>query len=845
MEKTIIQKTNNINKKGIAMLPLIITIIVMIILTSVAVAGVNSFINNGKKINFATDLKNIQEAVDIYYNDEGSLPFTVDTKSYTLTTLKTLSGEGAIEIEQEIVDNEDNLINTIFYEIDINKLNIQKGIRGTKKGGVSNDIFVVSSNNMMVYYVKGEKIAGKSYFSLTDILSNSTNIKRENIDTGNISIVVETEGIKITKNKKNWTNSLSIKVETNLEIGESASYTIAGVTPSNAIEIIEGVTIIPLSTATILGADATNFNSADDQDKNIIIEKVKDGITVAKATMSISNLDLEIIEVPEPIVKSYDKSNLLSFDNALDEGDIKEIRYEYITKLNGLSQIENYHNPEIIIDETYMLNDSKKEVGKNISIPKNIKSLVVSFVDKAGNISGYSTITLDNNILKAEAKIDNKNGILLSKELLKNTTGIINKNEGTVEAWVYVKLNMRDEPYEKTIFSTYADEKYTNTIVLRHNRFNKWQAIISSDLNNISDISIEDNISEGWHLFTVRWSSQRFSLFVDGQELAYTIAPSLMSSVPTKFYIGSGPRLNLVKNGYANLGGSTNFPNLTYLNTDCFSEPGCFQRTGPITMLTAEYIPIDTSSVYTQSGSFKSVGAGGDSKTYYGVYTHGKDKEIISSKMTKHYISTETFLTSPLNAGDTIVYVNSVSNWKNNTWSASLRHIGIYNYKNYQPYTMAYYTYAYSDIDLATNTITLTAAYSGDTLPVGTKVANNYDALGSYTYSTMSAVNVPNVWTIYTSNMSGSTINDNVYRQFRYGTKYIRIMMLLNYTGNNTHSTLIDDIEFIDNTKTVFNSNLREVAISNIARTDNDILQRYKLGTLIKDNNVKYMLTDK
>jgi hypothetical protein len=428
--------------------------------------------------------------------------------------------------------------------------------------------------------------------------------------------------------------------------------------------------------------------------------------------------------------------------------------------------------------------------------------------------------------------------------IVKPTINVINTSEGTVETWVNVTNSMREEVADKYIFSTYADEKYTNTLALRHTRDNTWQAIMSSDYNNVSDISVADTLNEGWHLFSLKWSSTEFSLFIDGIKAVTTVIPKIMQAVSTDLHIGNGPKLNLVRNGYVTAGNNTNFPGLTYIISDYTSANASFTITGPKNILSTDYILVDPNKSYTQNGSFKSIGVGGNSLTYYGISTYDKDKNFIMDHMVNHFVNTETKLVQDLKPGDTIVYVESANNWRRQIDSSSCRYIGIYPYKEYPLYTYTGNCYTFSDSNATTNTITLTLAYNGDLIPAGTKVANNFSAWGTYTYNTIGGSYISNVWTLYTSKITGNVANMTNMRQFRYGTKYIKIMLLLDYGQSSSFATIIDDLEFIDTADVIFNSKIQEVCISNIARSDSDILDRFKSGILSKDGNVTYMLTE-
>jgi Tfp pilus assembly protein PilE len=427
-------------------------------------------------------------------------------------------------------------------------------------------------------------------------------------------------------------------------------------------------------------------------------------------------------------------------------------------------------------------------------------------------------------------------------EIVKPTLSVVNKTEGTVESWVNVTYSMRQEVTEKYIFSTYADEKYTNTLALRHTRDNTWQAIMSSTYNQVSDISIPDTLNEGWHLFSMKWSATEFSLYIDGTKVATTATPKLMTAVATNLYIGSGPKLNLVRNGYITTGDNTNFPSWTYTTSDYTSASGSLSKAGSSESTTSDLIPIDINKSYIQTGSFKSIGGGGNSLTYYGVATYDRDKLFIGYRNVNRFVNTETELAQDLKPGDTVVYLKSAANWRKAADYPHTRWLAIYPYKDYPIYTYTRYVYEFNDSEVNTNTITLKYPYSGQLITAGSKVSNNTDGNG-YNYTTLCGINVPNTWTNYNGTITGESTfhSENI---FRYGTKYIQILFLLNYQQSTSYTTIFDDIEFKDTVGSIYNSKIQELCISNISRSDSDILNRYKTGILVKDSNVTYMLTD-
>ena len=157
-------------KRGVTILVLVITIIVLAILAGASIKGVANVLDKANKQNFVTELKTLQDKTKEYYITFGELP--VDkTKSYTVQQLFDLYTD-EIElksIKNEVNKNSDN--EAVFYKLDLNELEVETEKRG--KSATSKDIFVVSSYNYNVYYLQGEVIEDKIHFSLVNLIEKN------------------------------------------------------------------------------------------------------------------------------------------------------------------------------------------------------------------------------------------------------------------------------------------------------------------------------------------------------------------------------------------------------------------------------------------------------------------------------------------------------------------------------------------------------------------------------------------------------------------------------------------------------------------------------------------------
>lgn len=149
------------SEKGVTLSMLVITIIVLLILTSVTLMSANQYLGASKLVNFENDIKVLQEAIPIYYEEHNSLP----TKGSVLpTSLVSKFGN-----QKNVNDNSE------YYVIDLTLLpdvNLNYG-HGT---GSSTDCFVVNTGSFAVYYFAGLNIEGTMHYTLTqtDTTVNST-----------------------------------------------------------------------------------------------------------------------------------------------------------------------------------------------------------------------------------------------------------------------------------------------------------------------------------------------------------------------------------------------------------------------------------------------------------------------------------------------------------------------------------------------------------------------------------------------------------------------------------------------------------------------------------------------
>jgi hypothetical protein len=278
--------------------------------------------------------------------------------------------------------------------------------------------------------------------------------------------------------------------------------------------------------------------------------------------------------------------------------------------------------------------------------------------------------------------------------------------------------------------------------------------------------------------------------------------------------IGGNNNFGLWDNGDFRDGNVGQFNFGTYSVDESFDGKGCVVATGGGGgTFQGNYYEVDTSQTYQvimyaktiQRGSTNNDLAGG----HLGFATYDENKSFIDLRNCKGV--GDTTLTRAATPGDTSIYVANASGWSTSTTTSQRAFIlfgGIYPYSGgYSRYTVSANFYPNTGltnlgggewrIDLTSTLPNWSAALVNGQYPVGTYVSNGR-AGGTYNYA-LGAPNYPETWTRYaTPPFTGE--NRNSGYPFRYGTKFIRPMVLKNYNNRldspQDHQWALDRIFF-------------------------------------------------
>ncbi|MEG2348427.1 MAG: hypothetical protein RSB67_02120 [Clostridia bacterium] len=401
-----------IYKKGISLIVLIITIIVMIILASAVLLEINDSSNNTKLVNFSSDITKLEDAVKSYYILNGVIPFVNGTNPLTIEDVKKiLLSSNVTEFEKEVNLKADSA--SSFYEIDLNKIEINNPNKVSEQKS-ADDIYIVSYPSFNIYYLKGIKVKSMMYFSITSKIAKFTDKKGETLDSSNISIDNNTNSkINITKNNARWTNLMNINISSRLQPNDKLYLTISSypekyefVTSGIEVNIffnsLEDINKKALLTTSIPSSTITNFNNIT-TNKYIDIIKENAGKNVGSYRINLENYDNVISSNLGDDYSYIQYQNIKSLTFLANEtigSKIKNVRYEYLTKLD-LNGIEvPYFSNIIDFNEEYMLTKAKKaDLDKNnmvtIKLPKEVTKVKVAIIDNAGNVL-LKNMILDN-----------------------------------------------------------------------------------------------------------------------------------------------------------------------------------------------------------------------------------------------------------------------------------------------------------------------------------------------------------------------------------------------------------------------------------------------------------------
>lgn len=287
---------------------------------------------------------------------------------------------------------------------------------------------------------------------------------------------------------------------------------------------------------------------------------------------------------------------------------------------------------------------------------------------------------------------------------------------------------------------------------------------------------------------------------------------------------GGPNNFGLFNNGDFRQGNNTNFTFGTFNNTVQYSGDGCIEIIGGAgsSAFSTEFLEVDTSKNYQMIAYARTLQRGSQNNSlgggFLGFACYDDEKTFISVERNGGYGNTT--LSRNANIGDSEIYINSNNGWYqtiNNLWyfryilfypASHPKYSTPYEYTKVGPTNLVLYSpniqqmpegdYKLQLVNTSGNPTTLPNL--GYSLPAGTPVSNGR-AGGTYNY-VLNNNNFPETWTRYSSGFITGEGNTNISGSsvFRYGTKYVRFLVLMNYNARSEtpqdHKWALDNIFF-------------------------------------------------
>ena len=383
-------------KNGIALLYLIIVIILMLILAGTVVVNMNTSSDSTRLSTFANNITQIQEAVRAEYILDGTIPQKADTtvlsKDDVITRVYVDNREAFRE--ELLLNNESS--NVEFLELDLGKLGITKEKYGFGERG-TDDVYVVTTDTLRVYYLYGTEYNDERYFSLNTKIASILNLPATTEDESKTSSN-SYSGVFISRNNAPYTNSMGVRITANMSDIETLKISFEGsdekiFTTADGRNVFEFNNFYELNNLNVLNSkfsdtDINTFNSLPQESKKIQITKYNNESIVATHEIDLSNYDAVPPQILDTTVTKYDSMSIIQGSLSDDFSGIAQVRYEYINKLDKTTP---YYPDVINIDDAYMAKKAKStEITSDnkfsIKVPNDVGEVLIAAIDKAGNI---------------------------------------------------------------------------------------------------------------------------------------------------------------------------------------------------------------------------------------------------------------------------------------------------------------------------------------------------------------------------------------------------------------------------------------------------------------------------
>lgn len=391
-------------KKGITLAVLSVVILIMVIFTTAVATTGSMALNNSKKLKFAAEIALVQEMVDEYVSEQnGEYPvrasFEVNLSNVTTNSITQF-------------DNEPKNSNSItLYEIDFSLMGKADLVYGTKKHGDAKDVYAVSQETGIVYYIKGVKVSKITYYTLTNDL-------KELIGYTENTNGITKDGIVFNTSNNAWTNqgiSSTIKIPTTSGFTDITVY----------LQKNDGTATTVAVAETTNGYDVYQINAVA-ENYSVLVEYLKDSKYTSQ-TFSVTNYDNVA-----PTITVKETKDMVNDNSGVNQ---TYISLDIIDELSGI-KVAKYETENIAHENAkqYFTNNGLSVSNNTIIVPGEVQYVTVYVEDKAGN---YTT-----RLVEVVTTNDySRNGLVMHYDGINNTG---NGHDSSARTWTDLSVRGND-----------------------------------------------------------------------------------------------------------------------------------------------------------------------------------------------------------------------------------------------------------------------------------------------------------------------------------------------------------------------------------------------------------------
>ncbi len=392
-------------KKGISLVILVITIVIALILVATIGTAFGKYIETSRLSKLANEVSQIQDMVTAYYIENDTLPVTGDAK--TMDDMLELAGDdGKYDMEKELDANGDDFDFTQFYTVDLNLIETE--------GNVEGKTYICSYPNINVYDMDGMEVNYNIYYSISPRLSDVVKINK-NKEPINDSTTLVTKGstLKVTNNTLGSTNKMGVNVNSVRATSTKMYLNFSGISDLKEVrntiskfnfDTLEDLNNKDILTIALTQNEINSFNNSLNKTIDVIIKDAANE-EIARETVDVSNYDTSIPTIRIISNRVYNEMRVVRVEPQDAGHNIKEIRYDYLKKMDASGNVSDYYSGISSFDNNYILTKAKTISAKDfvdgvvdIKIPTDVGVLCVAGVDSSGNVSNIIPISYANGI---------------------------------------------------------------------------------------------------------------------------------------------------------------------------------------------------------------------------------------------------------------------------------------------------------------------------------------------------------------------------------------------------------------------------------------------------------------